>query len=196
MSLIGNLKEFIYFMLHGAAKPQPKTAEELALEEFNKGVDEVMAEFGASGFVLPEQEPLNIIVQPEEPTPVKWELEKIELDPAETFQLSEKQYERLTKAANEGHVAWSIPYPSLEDDKEHQEKLITLNREIDQLVALDLLRDVSKHHKFIKTVDQALRTERRYVRFFIMTDNAEIMFKDSEQYREADEIKTRKRAIN
>lgn len=180
------LKEFFYFLLHGRSREDAVQPEPDELER-------AYTEMGGDKSVV-------IFEIPDEPVfPVKQELpryepEKAVIDPNKVFQLSEKQFESMQKGANIGGVAWSIPLPREADDAEHYASLVKLNKEVEELIALELIQDVSD--KFGEQVSSALKFNKRHVRLFILTEMAEQMFKDNEAYIENDEVKHRKRVIN
>lgn len=95
------------------------------------------------------------------------------------YQLSESQYNKLYHASNVGGVAWVALHPNESDNSDEKAKRNTTCQEMVDLEALGLAKDVTESH-YKREHEQALRGSKRYIRYYIPTEVAELMFLNSE----------------
>ena len=172
------LKEFWHFLYTGRSRsdvtisPEEDSANaEAAHASFVRNVDEII-------------DSQSIPIAPPPPPFITYEPKLDEPKHKPVYQLSPAQAERLQVSAKIGDVAWSIPQPRPNDDKELEEGLNQLNQEIADLKGLGLVKDVSEH--FPNKITTAMKLFGRHVRYYAPTATTLVLFTEWQWVREND----------
>jgi hypothetical protein len=106
-------------------------------------------------------------------------IKPLEIEPGKIYQISQQQFNTLWNGANREGMAFMIPYPRFVDTPQHARDLLNLCQEFEDLLALDLMVDVSSH--YAKNVEEAWNEQGRQVKFLHISQLGERMFKDGEK---------------
>ena len=90
-------------------------------------------------------------------------------------QLTHSQYEVLTSMGKSNATFIAVPESNEGDDPEFRAKLLNRMNEIEDLVTLEILKDVSNEEKFAKIIQEA-KSQGRSFRVFILTEIGFMMF--------------------
>jgi hypothetical protein len=103
----------------------------------------------------------------------------LEIEPGNIYQISQQQFNSLWNGANREGMAFMVPYPRFVDTPQHAQELLALCQEFEDLLALNLLVDVSTHYS--ENVEEAWNEHGRQVRFMHISKLGELMFKDGDK---------------
>lgn len=96
-----------------------------------------------------------------------------------TYQLSEFQYANLVRSANSSTIVFAALEPSDSDSAEQREKYERQLREMDDLIHLGLVKDVSE--KFHDSIELSRMNNKRGYRVLALTEHALDMFHESDK---------------
>lgn len=173
--MIENIKEFFHFLAKGRARSvecstfDPLEARETEHLKLVKSIDELLN--AVDNQPIPNAPPSPPVYS------YVCDLEDAKHKPH--YQLNVSQTARLYHSVKVGDVAWATPMPIPADTKETAEGLHQLNQEMCDLVALDLVKNVSSH--FEDKIKHALKLYGRHVQYFAPTELAFQMFIGSEE---------------
>jgi hypothetical protein len=102
-----------------------------------------------------------------------------ELKTGESYQLSPTQFKRLWTAANTAGMAFLVPSTKFEDEPQRARDLQALCADFDDLLALNLVVDVSGH--YADNVKEAWEEQGRHIRFMVLSDLGQLMFVESDK---------------
>ena len=101
----------------------------------------------------------------------------MEIEPGKSYTLSLAQYSHLWNAANREGMVFQVPSPAFHDQPQHARDLLQLCQEFEDLLALNLVIDISQHYQ--ENVAEAWDEQGRHVRFMTITKLAQVMFEDN-----------------
>lgn len=159
------------------------------LKEFSPEEDLANAEAAHASFVRNVDEIIDSQPIPNAPPPPPFIEYTAKLDDPKhkpVYQLSPAQAERLQVSARLGDVAWAIPQPRPDDNKELTDGLNQLNQEIADLLGLGLVRDVSELGKLPEKIAHAMKLFGRHVRYYAPTATTLVLFTEWQWVREND----------
>jgi hypothetical protein len=100
----------------------------------------------------------------------------LETEPGKIYQLSQQQFNSLWNGANREGMAFMVPYPRFVDTPQHAQDLLRLAQEFEDLLALNLVVDVSQH--YAENVEEAWNEQGRLIKVLHISLLGELMFKD------------------
>lgn len=103
----------------------------------------------------------------------------LDIVPGKSYQLSKSQFTRLWTAATHEGMVFLVPSPRFVDEPQHARDLLQLCQEFEDLLALELVMDVSDHYP--DNVAEAWNEQGRHVRFMALSLLGKVMFEDSEK---------------